>query len=360
MRAKWYQDRPSRAWVPWVTALVAALLLQIPLLWFMDKSLTSQGNVIPSPRHNMTSVEAEFQEEHPGPKPEKFIEAELSPHEPKQNPEDELIDGTEVPIGQLVNIAPPELEELPDKAKYSARFNMKVDEEVKAKKPTKNQRVPRKPIGPKKARTAKAKKQGERGDKAATTQANSQAGPGLGSKNDSSESFSEMARKEGGLSVTPGVGGNDVFENISHLGSKFASDDYLPGVDKEGDTNLLNALSYRYIGYFERIREGVRKRWNPNRAYMRRDPRGELFGYKDRMTVLRVELDQRGYLVDTSVISSCGLKFLDEEAKRSMWAASPFLNPPKGLLTKEGKIQFNFSFTYLIAGSRNKLFWKIQ
>jgi TonB family protein len=127
-----------------------------------------------------------------------------------------------------------------------------------------------------------------------------------------------------------------------------------------GDETALNAMPYRYIGFFERVKDGVRREWDPNRVYGPRDPTGGSFGYKDRMTVLKVTLDRRGKLLDATVVSSCGLGFLDDEAKRAMWAASPFVNPPEGLVAGDGRIRFEFGFVFLLSSAKHKLFWRLE
>lgn len=340
--------------------MLVALALQIPILMFMEQSMDNDTISIPRGRLRGLSAEAEF-ELPPADQETSFLEAE-SQATPEPEKLDELIEGTEKPVGQIVSIQPPEKEEIPDKAEFSARFASKVKEQIRARKPTENQQVPLKPTGKKQTAASREEQQGDRGsqDRSAPESAPSSASEGTAGEPGLPDSlFSKLSKRSGGPSISPGMGGDDPFDNVRSLGPRYASDDYLAGVDKEGDTNMLNTLPYRYIGFYERIREGVRKSWDPNRVYVKRDPRGEVYGYKDRMTVLAVELDKRGYLLETSIISSCGLRFLDEEAKRAMWAASPFLNPPEGLIGEDGRIRFNFSFVYLIAGSRNKMFWKV-
>jgi TonB family protein len=158
----------------------------------------------------------------------------------------------------------------------------------------------------------------------------------------------------------PAALGRDPFDNVKTMGRRDASDDSLPRVGAGEDESALNAMPYRYIGFFERVKDAVRREWDPNAAYGPRDPTGAAFGYKDRMTVLKVVLDRRGKLLDAVVVSSCGLGFLDDEAKRAMWAASPYANPPEGLVGDDGRIKFEFGFVFLLSSARHKLFWRLQ
>jgi hypothetical protein len=163
-----------------------------------------------------------------------------------------------------------------------------------------------------------------------------------------------------GLAFGPHMEGVDPVSKYSPSSGPFASDDYVSDVDKEGDSNLLNTVPFKFAGFFERVKERVKEQWDPNRVYQLRDPTGQLYGHKDRLTVLHITLDSGGNVLETNLETKSGLKFLDDEAVRAFWAAGPFVNPPRGLLDADGKIKFDFGFALLVASSRFQFFWRFE
>ena len=359
--SRWEKKPAAYRGVSWLQAFVLALVVQVPLFLLVQSLLESRDGLseLNSLQRDLTA-ELELTTDDAAASEDELFE-EYTAQDPP-----ELIDGTEVPIGQIVEIAPPEIEEIPDHANFSARYASKVKEEMRALEPVDEKEPSRVPHAPKKSATRERRaSRGEQGaDKASAETPESATDDVPSPAEDGTEGARQaMARplqKEGGAVVSPSDSGNDPYENVRALGKPYASDDYLGQVDKTGETNVLNTMPFRYIGFFERVKAGVRREWSPNNVYRRRDPSGELYGYKDRMTVLRIVLDREGYLEDATVLRTSGLKFLDEEAKRAMWAAAPFLNPPDGLLKSDSKIRFEFGFVFLIASSNNRVFWKLQ
>jgi TonB family protein len=88
----------------------------------------------------------------------------------------------------------------------------------------------------------------------------------------------------------------------------------------------------------------VGMQWNPNLALRTRDPTGNIYGGRDRFTLVQVTLDERGGLKDISVEKSCGVDFLDLEAVHSFERAQPFPNPPPGLVQADATVRFEFGF----------------
>jgi TonB family protein len=124
------------------------------------------------------------------------------------------------------------------------------------------------------------------------------------------------------------------------------SNDYLENVE-EGSQTLLNTKQWRYASFFNRVKRQVAQNWHPDVAYQRRDPDGNVYGFKDRLTVLRVQLTPQGRLKALAVEKPCGIDFLDEEAESAFRASEPFPNPPPGLVDKEsGMITFRFGFLF--------------
>ncbi len=110
-----------------------------------------------------------------------------------------------------------------------------------------------------------------------------------------------------------------------------------------GDGTYLNTREWQYAGFFNRVKQAVSARWDPNGRLRARDPSGRA-GILDRVTVLQVALRADGSLADCFVARSSGLDYLDLEAVQSFERAQPFPNPPPALV-RGGLIRFSFGFT---------------
>jgi TonB family protein len=74
-----------------------------------------------------------------------------------------------------------------------------------------------------------------------------------------------------------------------------------------------------------------------------------VYGFKSRVTEVRVSLSPKGDLTKISVTIPSGVTELDEEAMRAFRAAAPFPNPPEGLVSaSSGLITFEFAFHFEI------------
>ena len=127
-----------------------------------------------------------------------------------------------------------------------------------------------------------------------------------------------------------------------------APNDYLDL--EEGDGTFLNTREWKFSGFFNRVKQSVGMQWNPNAVLSTRDPTGNIYGGRDRFTLLQVTLDDRGELRDVSVQKSCGVDFLDLEAVHSFERAQPFPNPPPGLLQADSTVSFEFGFFVDMSG----------
>ena len=130
--------------------------------------------------------------------------------------------------------------------------------------------------------------------------------------------------------------------------------DRLDGIE-EGEGTYLNTREWKYASYFNRIKQAVATQWDPNGALIKRDPTGQRYAYKDRLTLLTVTLDNSGSLKDVHVQRSSGVDFLDSTAMEAFRKAQPFVNPPGGLANEHGEIAFVFGF-YLEVGSGLHIF----
>jgi len=127
--------------------------------------------------------------------------------------------------------------------------------------------------------------------------------------------------------------------------------DYLKDIDK-GDRTLLKTKEWKYASFFNRVKRAVAQHWHPDREYTRRDPKGNVYGFKTRTTILHILLHPNGSLKKIVLERPCGLTFLDDEAIKAFRKAAPFPNPPKRLVNRKTRqIAFRFGFIFEILRS---------
>jgi TonB family protein len=126
----------------------------------------------------------------------------------------------------------------------------------------------------------------------------------------------------------------------------------------EGDETALSAKQFIHATFFNRMKRMVRQNWDPASVWRRRDPSGAVYGYKTRVTEVRVALTTKGDLAKIVVTSPSGVTELDDEAVRAFRNAAPFVNPPRELANGDGLIVFGFSFHFQIGAPSAT--WKIH
>ncbi|MFT3692015.1 MAG: TonB family protein [Kofleriaceae bacterium] len=132
--------------------------------------------------------------------------------------------------------------------------------------------------------------------------------------------------------------------------------DHMDDVDN-GDETALNAKRWVYASFFNRMKRQVAQNWDPATVWRRSDPEGKVYGFKTRVTEVRVSLTQTGALSKIVVVAPCGVQDLDDEALRAFHQAAPFPNPPKELAGSDGLITFAFSFYFEIGQSHTS--WRL-
>lgn len=134
----------------------------------------------------------------------------------------------------------------------------------------------------------------------------------------------EAGSQANGMDTSEGGGApNDALENVA-----------------EGDGTYLNTREWRYASFFNRVKQAVSGKWDPN-GRLRQRNRG--LGAATRITVMMVTLRPDGSMADLFVAQSSGVDELDAEAMAAFEKAAPFSNPPPGLV-QGGFIRFSFSF----------------
>ena len=262
--------------------------------------------------------------------------------------------------GQIVDIAPPKVEAIPDKSNYLAKFDSVAKREKKAEKRVKAKERRAGAVVPKASPL-----QSPESKSPAETVASSKPAPEAAEatprkviapdREDGVGRPSEVARDQGSRLLLPTTDRDSALANVQTLSGSGALADFLPDVEDEGSDTLLNTRKFQYWDYFHTIQERVRDQWQAGEVYQRRDPSGKVFGVKDRLTVLRVTLDSDGRVAKLITTRDSGVDALDREARRALKAAGPFTNPPKEMLDKGGNLTFQFSFMLELSTSRLRI-----
>jgi len=132
--------------------------------------------------------------------------------------------------------------------------------------------------------------------------------------------------------------------------------DHMEDVDN-GDETALNSKRWIYASFFNRMKRQVAQNWDPASVWHRDDPTGQVYGFKTRVTEVRVSLSTTGSLAKIVVIGPCGFADLDDEAVHAFHLAAPFPNPPKELAGADNLITFGFSFFFEIGAPRSS--WRV-
>lgn len=304
--------------------------------------------------------------------------ASASVERPKPKPKEKRPKPEEKLTGQVVETARPEIEKAPEDARYLGRYDMTVPVEQKSRghkrngkelgkrkidKPSRLQSPNSKSLKPtkmagsnkraieRKLRKSEAKAVGEAakiaGPKPAKDGKAMRKGlgslPGGGSPLPRGQQPSVVRGKHSDM-ILPATSAGNIAHNIQALAGSPGSNDAIMDVTKEGETNLLNTKSFRYFGYMQRVKKTYGDAWEAAEVMTSRDPSGRRYGVRDRLTIISVRLDGEGALVKAKVAKRSGLRFLDDEALRTVRTARIIPNPPAGLKNERGEVVFNFGF----------------
>ena len=296
------------------------------------------------------------------------VDQATSDNDPKQEDDEEEL------TGEFIRGPVPEKEETPDEARFRDQFESKVDEQMAVKKPGASQGPSANSSATDQGGVALAPSpEGYRRSPSNTDRtpdvdevrpgSRSDASSESKSESDSTEPSSAERRDEGreapdleaesaeeGLveestGGAPDVDGEELFPTYADAAGLAGGggQSYLRDVP-EGHKTLLNRKRSRYWSFMDRVRRQVSQQWSPVEEYRRRDPHGEVYGVKDKVTIVRVTLEGDGSVRKLRVAHPSGIGFYDDEAIRALNTASPFENPPEGLKDQDGLIHFNFMF----------------
>jgi protein TonB len=122
-------------------------------------------------------------------------------------------------------------------------------------------------------------------------------------------------------------------------------DDFLPGI-AQGAQTWLNSKTYAQHAYISRMRNQLAPIWRKsihekvNALFLS----GRTLAQHKYVTKVRATLDAQGALKEVRVSVGSGMERLDVTALEAFEAASPFPNPPKQLISREGLIEVSWNF----------------
>lgn len=133
---------------------------------------------------------------------------------------------------------------------------------------------------------------------------------------------------------------------LDENGNPSATDDHLKDV-QSGLQTLLSTREFVYYAYYARIKDALRQHWEPNvREKVKiiyRQGR-TIASATDRVTQVMVTLNKKGELIKVEVLTQSGLESLDGAAVEAFRQASPFPNPPKGMVESDGTVKIRWDF----------------
>jgi TonB family protein len=129
-----------------------------------------------------------------------------------------------------------------------------------------------------------------------------------------------------------------------------ATNDYLPDV-AIGANTLLNTHEFKYYSFYERIRQKLSFQWESRlkNEFNKLVQQGVQQITGDRITKLRVHIKKDGSIVRTDLMGTSGYHELDRAALEAFRAASPFPNPPSGLMSTQEELSIDWSFVVVTA-----------
>ncbi len=241
------------------------------------------------------------------------------------------------PDGQLVEIAPPETQKVPEKSEYLAEYNQTVPEETRSLRYEINPDI----LAPKYSEERRVEIRGEPvPDLGATEPA---SGTTAGNERFDPDRDGTLAALPGQWEVNSGFG-NDGPMPSSVLKSIVAGAPQNDRLDeKVGTETRLNTKEFAYAGYLLRIRRLVNFYWSQNLDNL---PSSVRLAKPLYTTTVDVVLDGNGALESVRVASESGSSELDDAVVRAFKVAGPFPNPPAGIIDPDGRVRLpKMSFT---------------
>jgi hypothetical protein len=262
----------------------------------------------------------------PGPEEQRFVV--LVPTE-DQKVEEEDEQEPEIPDveGQIVEVPPPLEEVKPEDAEYLAEHDQDVVEETRSENFLINPEV----LAPEFSREARYETQDFMdvgADKPST-------GARVGNDRFDPDRDGTLAALPSPWSLTNRDGIADPVM-ASHLSEHFAGapqNDLLE--EKRGERTALDTKEYLFASYLNLIRRAVNFYWEQNLDNL---PRSTVISKPRYTTVVVAVLDANGALEEVRAVTASGSPEIDQCVLGAFGLASPFPNPPVGLVERDGRV----------------------
>jgi TonB family protein len=244
--------------------------------------------------------------------------------------------------GQLVEVAPPTVEETPDKADYLSDYNITVENETRPDKTMVNPEV----LAVEYSKESKIQSE----DLMELNIDKPSTGAKVGNERFDPDRDGTLASLPSPWAVTNKDGLQDPVP-AAHMSSARSGAPQNDWLDEERSTRLsLNTKEYLYNGYIQRIRRLVNFYWQQNLDNL---PRSVHLSKSSYSTTVLPVLDANGSLDSIDVSEESGSSELDHAVLRAFRVAGPFPNPPEGLIEDDGRVYLpNMGFKVNIGTAR--------
>jgi TonB family protein len=264
------------------------------------------------------------------------VEPEAQEKPPAEEPDDLDYEG------QIVEIAPPVEERRPTDADYLSRYDNTAPEETRTERFEVNPEVL--------SRAYSKEHQAEKRDLMDLNAERESTGATVGNQRFDASRDGSMRALPSPWKVTNLEGPQDPVPSaqMSAAMSGAPQNDLLR--EAMGNVVDLNTLRYPFAGYMERVRRQVNYWWQQNLDNL---PSSVRLGRSSYTTEVTVILNGDGALELIDVSASSGSTELDDAVVRAFRLASPFDNPPAGLVRKDGRVYLpDFDFTVQLSAAR--------
>lgn len=155
-------------------------------------------------------------------------------------------------------------------------------------------------------------------------------------------SLGNLALTQPSVKSAPALGTKKGSRKLKGLAS---NNDFMDDIPL-ADMTRLNTVEYKYYGFYFRIRQKLEQYWGDSlrkQAEKMWKSGRRLASDVNKVTALRITIDQQGNILEVKVKSTSGINELDNAAIESFNRAGPFPNPPSGLI-KNGRAQIEWGF----------------
>lgn len=269
----------------------------------------------------------------------------VRPAAPTEEPEDVAEPPPEAD-GQIVEIAPPEVEQPPEKADYRAEHDSRVEKESVDPRYRLDRLVTAESYSPEDAYEL-AQQEGQETDLPFT-------GTVAGREVFETGNYSLFPNRKSKWDFDSGEGISAPAPS-SALDSRMAgspSNDYLPEVDRSNKT-ALNAHKTLYASWWNRVKHLVS--FYADQTLSNARPKRALRKHKYSM-VLSGLIGTDGSLAAIDIKSGSGVPEFDQALKQAFHLAAPFPSPPEGAADRDGFVHMDsFGFVVMIGSAQAEM-----